>query len=74
MGYCYGWSGFGSYLGSFWWIIPLLFWALIITGVILLVRSNRKKDSQQALNTLKQEYALGRINREEFLTKKKDLQ
>lgn len=74
MGYCYGWGGYGSTLGGFWWIMPLLFWGLIITGIVLLVRSNRKKGSYQALDTLKNEYALGRITREEFLTRKKDLQ
>jgi putative membrane protein len=74
MGYCYGLSGYGSTLGGFWWIMPLLFWGLIITGVVLLVRSNRKKGSYQALDTLKHEYALGRISREEFISRKKDLQ
>ncbi len=75
MGYCYGWGGYGStFLGGSGWIMPLLFWGLIITGIVLLFRSNRKRGSYQALDTLKHEYALGRISREEFLARKKDLQ
>jgi putative membrane protein len=75
MGYCYGWGGYGSsLLGGYWWIMPLLFWGLIITGIVLLVKSNKNRGNYQALNILKEEYALGRISREEFLTRKKDLQ
>ncbi len=75
MGYCYGWGGSGtSILGGFWWIMPLLFWGLIITGIILLFRVVKKRNSGNALNVLKEEYALGRMSREEFLTRKKDLQ
>lgn len=74
MGYCYGLSGYGSnFLGGYWWLMPLLFWGLIITGIVFLVRANRKKGSYQALDTLKHEYARGRISREDFLERKKDL-
>ncbi len=74
MGYCYGLSGYESALGGFWWIMPLLFWGLIITGIVLLIRSQRNRSSREALDILKHEYALGRISREEFITRKKDLQ
>lgn len=75
MGYCYGLTGYGSnLLGGYWWIMPLLFWGLIITGIVFIFRPLRRKGSYHALDTLKKEYALGRISREEFLTRKKDLQ
>lgn len=75
MGYCYGWGGYSSsILGGYWWIMPLLFWGLVISGIVLLFRTNNKRGSYQALDVLKHQYALGRISREEFLTRKKDLQ
>ena len=75
MGYCLALNGYGgTFLGSFWWIMPLLFWGTIITGIVLLFKSNNNNGSQEALAVLKHEYALGRISREEFLNRKKDLE
>lgn len=74
MGYCYGWGSYASELGGYWWVIPTLFWGLIITGIIFLVRVNWKGSSYKAIEALEYEYALGRISREEFLSKKRDLQ
>ncbi|HBT50615.1 MAG TPA: hypothetical protein DEA49_00650 [Petrotoga sp.] len=74
MGYCYLWGAYGqSILGGYWWIIPLLFWGLLVTVIVLLFKANQKRSSYHALDILKQEYALGRISREEYLTRKKDL-
>jgi putative membrane protein len=61
-------------------ISMILFWGLIIGGIILLVRfifpsvSAGVKPSQDALEILKQHYAKGEIEKEEFETKKKDIQ
>lgn len=83
MGYGGGsWMGFG--LG---WIFMLIFWGLIIWGIIALVRyysgnshnccgrkhedGERKKNS--VLEILKERYAKGEINKDEFEAKKKDL-
>ncbi len=75
MGYCLGLTGYGSsLLGSYWWITPLLFWGLIITGVVFFIRSQKNRSSREAISILKHEYALGNITREEFKTRKKDLQ
>jgi putative membrane protein len=73
VGYCYGWTGAGL-LGGFGWIIPLLFWGLLIITVIFLFKSFRKDGNQEALDILNEEYALGRISREDFLERKKDLE
>lgn len=69
-----GWGmGFGG-------IGMILFWVLIIAAVIVLVKwlaggpprwdSSREKT---ALDVLKERYARGEINREEFEQKKRDL-
>ena len=64
--------GFGMML------FMLLFWALIITGIVLgirwLIRQGRPEMSDSALEILRQRYARGDINREEFEAKRKDLE
>jgi putative membrane protein len=56
----------------------LLFWALVITGIVLgirwLIRQGRSEVSDSALEILRQRYARGDINREEFEAKRRDLQ
>jgi len=71
----WGWWGiwgFGMMLFMF------LFWALVIIGIVLgirwLVRQGRPESSDSALDVLRQRYARGEINREEFEAKRKDLQ
>jgi putative membrane protein len=86
-----GWQGGGwgmmgpGMMGSFGWgwfmpILMILFWGLIIWGIVALVRgvvspggteSSRQADS--ALEVLKRRYARGEISKEEFEEKKKDL-
>ncbi|OGO16556.1 MAG: hypothetical protein A2Z02_06765 [Chloroflexi bacterium RBG_16_48_7] len=68
-------------MGSFgWgWIMPVLmivFWGLIIWGVVVLVRntvSHEAKYTDSALETLKLRYARGEVAKAEFEEKKKDL-
>ena len=67
----WGWMGFG-------WLFMIAFWILIFLGIIWLIKNfanqnqNLNKDSQ-ALEILKQRYAKGEINKQEFEEKKKDL-
>lgn len=68
--------GFGGFFGGF---IMLLFWALVIVGIIALVRhlsngNQRIGSPKSALDILKERYAKGEVNKEEFEAKKKDLQ
>ncbi|RJP77652.1 MAG: SHOCT domain-containing protein [Candidatus Zixiibacteriota bacterium] len=62
------------------WVMMLIWWAIIIGGLVLLIRwliSSRSQTSQSsrdtALDILRERYARGDINREEFEEKKKDL-
>lgn len=69
-------------MGWFWSIFMLLFWVLVIVGLILLVRwlvqTTRKgagtlNEGSRAMEILKRRYARGEINKEEFDEKKRDL-
>jgi putative membrane protein len=55
----------------------LLFWALVIVGVVLgirwLISQGKESRSDSALEILRQRYARGEINKEEFEARKKDL-
>lgn len=67
----YGWGmGFG-------WILMVVFLALIILGVVYLVKliagSEKRTTGETAFDILKKRYAKGEISKEEFEEKKKDL-
>ena len=70
-GYGWGWGGMGFGM--------LLFWGVLIAVVVLLVRncsgtcSGRARE-KTALDLLKERYARGEIEREEFEQKKRDLE
>ncbi|MBI3114693.1 MAG: SHOCT domain-containing protein [Candidatus Harrisonbacteria bacterium] len=72
--------GFGfAPLGGFGWIFMVLWWALIIAGIVALVRwfANQPRVSRDGekspLEILKERYAKGEIDQNEFEEKKKDL-
>jgi putative membrane protein len=80
--YEWGWEmhpmwGFWGMWGIGMMFIMLLFWGLVIVGVVLgirwLISQGKESRSDSALEILRQRYARGEINKEEFEAKKKDL-
>lgn len=69
----YGWGmGFG-------WLFMIIFWILIILGVVYLVKqfageAKKVEKTETALHILKKRYAKGEINKDEFEEKKKDIE
>ena len=59
-------------------ILGLIFWILVIIGLVLLIKylwksGGAKIEQESALEILKKRYARGEISKEEFEEKKKDL-
>lgn len=78
----WGWGmGDGWGFGIFGMLLGLVFWALLIAGIILGIkwlleqtRAGASGRGESALEILKKRYARGEIDKEEFEDKKKDLQ
>lgn len=84
----YGDWGYGQMMGyggfGFGWIFTIIIWALIIWAIVAFVRAasgkgvsdwgNIGKKEDSALKILKERYAKGEINKEEFEQKKKDIE
>ena len=58
-------------------LVMLVFWGLVIAGLVLavrwLMRQGRPSGSDVALEILRERYARGEIDRDEYLAKKGDL-
>ena len=82
------WNGHGHWamnynhmMGGGMGIVMIIFWIVLISAVILLVsgvingiRTSQKDDeSQKPLDILKQRYAKGEIDQEEYESKRRDL-
>lgn len=73
----YGW-GWGMGFGM---ISMVLFWILIVLGIVILVKwisasatGTGQTPAKTALDILKERYARGEIGREEFEQKKRDIE
>jgi putative membrane protein len=71
----YGWGWGGMMLGM------LLFWAVLVAAIVMLMKyalgrgdAGRREREKTALDILKERYARGEIEREEFEQKKHDLE
>lgn len=77
-----GMMNWGYGMGWGWSIIMLAFWIAVIAGIIFLIRwvvlsTDRRRETRaedSALEILRQRYARGEINKEEFEQRKKDLE
>lgn len=75
-------DGYGMAGGfGFGWIFMILWWVLIIVGIVALVKwmitssggDGRSGGDSKALDILKQRYARGEIDEQEFQKRKRDL-
>ena len=80
--YEWGWGMHPMWwMGGAWGIgmmlMMMLFWGLVIVGIVMgirwLMREGQERRSDSALEILRQRYARGEINKEEFEAKKRDL-
>src|SRR3990167_7230901 len=75
----FGTYGYGSsFFGFFGMLIMIIFWVLVIVAIVALIRwlivqSQGSGRSNHAFDILKERYAKGEINKEEFEAKKQDL-
>lgn len=73
------WGGWGWGMG-FGWIFMILFWALIILGIVALAKwllsagNPGSSASKQPLDILKQRYARGEITRDQYEQMRRDLE
>ena len=71
-----GWWMWGP-AGAVMMLMMLVFWALVITGLVLgvrwLARQGRQERPDRALDILRERYARGEINKEEFEARRRDL-
>lgn len=74
------WNGFGGWGMGFGFIFMLLFWGLVILGVVALIRwlltqssPNRSSRDKTPLEIVQERYARGEIDRDEYEQKKRDL-
>ena len=76
-----GMMNWGYGMGWGWSIIMMVFWIAVIVGIIFLIRwialsTDRRHETSaedSAMEILRNRYARGEINKEEFEEKKKDL-
>ncbi len=72
-------SGYDNGMMGGMWFFSLLFWILIIAGVVFIVRwlTERNRDisppTESALDVLKKRYARGEIDRDTFEQMKRDI-
>lgn len=70
-------SGFWGAWGTGMMLFMLLFWGLVIVTVVFgirwLISQGKQSPSDSALEILRQRYARGEINKEEFEARKRDL-
>lgn len=77
-GHMYGYGAGGCHGMGFGWIGMVLFWVLLVVAAVMLFKSTSGNGmssgrKNNALDILKERYARGEVEREEFEQKKRDL-
>ncbi len=74
-------NGAGGWMMGGMWLLSVLFWILIIVGVVLIVRwlterygQGKTSPDESPLDILKKRYAKGDIDRETFEKMKQDIE
>jgi len=77
----YDWGGYGGWGMGFGMVFMLLFWILVILGIVVLIRwlmmqpsQGRGSRDKAPLEIVQERYARGEIDREEYEQKKRDLE
>ena len=76
----YDWSGYSGWGMGFGMVFMLLFWVLVILGIVALIRvlmaqsQDRGSRDKTPLQIVQERYARGEIDREEYEQKKRDLE
>lgn len=76
------WFGYG--FGAWWGVLMMLFWVLVLVGIVLLViwllrragpgPGERREGGGRALEVLRERYARGEISREQYEQMRRDLE
>jgi len=73
-------NGAGGWMMGGMWLLSILFWILIIVGVVLIIRwlterngQGKTSPAESPLAILKTRYAKGEIDKETFETMKRDI-
>lgn len=76
-----GWGMYGPWMGhGIGMLFMVLFWALVIIGVVVVLRmlgvagQGPAPGSKRAIDILKERYARGEIDRDEFEQRRRDLE
>jgi putative membrane protein len=62
--------------GGLWFLPMLVFWVLLVVGVVFLLRwlgAHERSEGSRALDILKERYARGEVSKAEFEEKRRDL-
>ncbi|MHB1117195.1 SHOCT domain-containing protein [Sideroxydans sp.] len=75
------WNGFGGWGMGFGFVFMLLFWGLVILGIVALIRwlikqpsPDRSPRDKTPLEIARERYARGEMDREEYERMKRDLE